>query len=122
MGTQAKRATKEYWKYYVRAAAMQPEAPRPAWESPAWWQAQLEQTPSAECGRNALHGICTTFTTVTRLGRTITHHCPVCGWEKPVLVQEGGLEPCVPADALPPKSLGKRGAQLTRPKREDEDF
>ena len=91
------------WKDYA-----QPTFTRPVWESSAWWQRQLEQTPSATCVRNVLHGTCVTFTTATKLGRTITHHCPVCGWEKPVLVQEGGLAPCMPVSELPKKVKIKR--------------
>ena len=80
-----------------------PLPPRPEWESTEWWQRQLAQTPLVACARNATHGDCATFTTITHLGRTITRRCPVCGWEQAVLVQEGGLEPCPPSLALPVK-------------------
>ena len=96
--------------------------PRPEWESTEWWQQQLAHMPATECARNIMHGFARIFTTATYLGRTITHHCPVCGWEKAALVQEGGLEPCVPSPPLPVKSKTLRhGAQLTRPKRHRED-
>ena len=78
------------------------ESPRPPWLTQRWWLAQLADLPQRFCGKIPDHGEATAYYTPFSMGQMLGYRCPVCGWDKPVLVQEAFLDPCAPAEPLPP--------------------
>jgi hypothetical protein len=89
-GKQPNRMMRDHW--VARAVAERPE-----WEQVTWWQTRREALPARECKRNALHGAARTYVHVSHLGKVMGYCCVVCGWDLPVLVQDGPAEPTTPS-------------------------
>ncbi len=70
---------------------------RPPWESADWWVRKANGYAPRDCGKNATHGPARLRYQTGFAGRSLAWSCQVCGWDLPVLVQEGANEPCAPS-------------------------
>lgn len=88
-GRQSGRVMTDYWQ-------ARPLPQHGEWESPQWWQARRDELSARDCARNTLHGTARTYMHVSALGKALGYHCPLCGWDEPMLVQDGPAAPCAP--------------------------
>ena len=99
MGTNGNLGKKKYYfdDQHPRGALES----RPPWIHQRWWLSRLAALPLIPCGKIPDHGETVGYYTPLYAGQILGHRCPVCGWDKPVLVQEGFSDPCPPVTPLP---------------------
>ena len=71
------------------------------WEQGEWWRLRAHELPARDCARNALHGPARLYFHSSALGKVLGYSCRACGWDAPVLVQEGPGEPSAPLREAP---------------------
>jgi hypothetical protein len=73
------------------------QPPPETWDDPMWWYGEVRKLPGVVCPR-CDHAAFAKYW-VTGAGRQIGYSCPMDGWERVILVQDGwGVQPQVPHD------------------------